>query len=383
MLKTASTIPALLCAASAFAADKPDADLAANAALKYWQAFSTMPKLDEKTQPADIQAMPLDDKAKALLASADYALEQMHYGAALPRCVWAPSMDEDGVRTRLPYLQGARNLTALAVLRIRLRFDEGKKADAVDDAVDALTLGRHASTDGTLISVLVGIAIDQTVTDALAEHLPDLDKAALKQLAVRLEALPPRGTAALAMLSAEEHGGLDWFIRQVKQAKDKDQLLDLLAEVSDGPSAAAKRDAGKTLLEACGGTAEGVLKYAEKSRPLYELVAKKMELPPDQFDEEVGAVVKGEAKDNPIFKLLFPAVSRVRRAEARLQARQALRKAALAILIDGPDAAKTQRDPFGDGPFEYAPFDGGFELKSKFKVEDKPVSLTVGRRREK
>ena len=369
----------LLCAAPAAAAD---ADLAANAALKYWQAFATLPKIDDKERP-DYLTMPLDDKAKALVASADYSLEQMHYGAALPHCVWAPSMEEDGIRTRLPYLPAARNLAGLAVLRIRLRFEEGKMADAVDDAVDALTLGRHASTDGTLISVLVGIAIDQMATNALAEHLPDLDKAALKKLALRLEVLPPAGTAALAMLTAEEHGGLDWFIRQVKQAKDKDQLLDLLAEVCDGPSAAAKREAGKTLLEACGGTAEGVLKYAEQARPLYEVVAKKMDLPPDQFDEEVGAMVKGQAKDNPVFKLLFPAVSNVRRAEARLQARQALRKAALAILIDGPDAAKAQRDPFGDGPFEYTPFDGGFELKSKFKAQDKQVSLTVGRRKEK
>ena len=95
-----------------------------------------------------------------------------------------------------------------------------------------------------------------------------------------------------------------------------------------------------------------------------------------------GRLVKAEAKDNPIFKLFFPAVSKVRRAEARLQARQALRKAALAILIDGADAAKTQRDPFGDGPFEYIPFDGGFELRSKFKAQDKQASLTVGRRKE-
>jgi hypothetical protein len=383
MVKTTAVGLAFLIAAGVFAADKPDADLAANAALKYWCAFSTMPKLDEKTAPVDVAAMPLDDKAKALVASADYALEQMHYGAALPRCVWAPSMEEDGVRTRLPYLQAVRNLSALAVLRMRLRFEAGQKAEAVDDAIDALTLGRHASTDGTLISVLVGIAVDHSVTDVLAEHLPDLDKESLKKLAARLEMLPPAGTAALAMLSAEEHGGLDWFIRQVKQAKDKDQLLELLGEVSDGPSADAKREAGKALLEACGGTAEGILKFAQQARPLYEIVAKKMDLPPEQFDKEVGALVKGEAKDNPIFKLLFPAVSRVRAQEARLQTRQALRKAALAILIDGADAAKAQRDPFGDGPFEYQPFDGGFELRSKFQYVDKQVSLTVGRRKEK
>lgn len=381
MAKIASLVLglAVLGAAPAPAADKPDADLGANAALKYWCAFSTMPKLDETFSAGDSRTMPLDDKAKALVASAAYSLEQMHYGAALPRCVWAPSMEEDGVRTRLPYLTAARNLAALAVLRIRLRFEEGKKAEAVDDAVDALTLGRHASGDGTLISVLVGIAVDQLVTDVLAEHLPELDAAALKKLAARLEALPPRETAAQAMRLGEEHGGLEWFIRQVKATKNKDQLLALLDEMTagDGPTK------GKELLEACGGTAEGVIKYAEQTRPLYEIAAKKMDLPPDQFDEEMAAMAKGEAKDNPIFKLLFPAITHVRRAEAHYQVRQALRKAALAILIDGPDAAKAKPDPFGDGPFEYVPFDGGFELRSKFKAQDKPVSLTVGRRKDK
>ena len=51
------------------------------------------------------------------------------------------------------------------------------------------------------------------------------------------------------------------------------------------------------------------------------------------------------------------------------------------ILIDGPDAAKAQRDPFGDGPPEYEPFDGGFVLRSKLKMQDKQESLTVGRRK--
>ncbi len=248
----------------------------------------------------------------------------------------------------------------------------------MDDAVDGLTLGRHITADGTLIAVLVGIAIDQSVTNALAEHLPELDKESLKKLAARLDALPPGQGSAEAMRIGEERGGLEWFIRQVKQARDRDQLLALLAEMCD------TREQGKDLLQACGCTAEGVLKDAEQARPFYEVVANKMALPPDQFDEEVGAMAKKEAKDNPIFKLLFPAVSKVRRAEARYQTRVALRKAALAILIDGPDAVKRPcRDPFGDGPFEYEPFDGGFELRSKFEAADKPVSLTVGRREDK
>ncbi|HVS37985.1 MAG TPA: hypothetical protein VMS17_20665 [Gemmataceae bacterium] len=379
MVKSASFLLGLaaLCAAPAAADDKPDADLGANAALKYWQAFSTLPKLDEGFSSQDARTAPLDDKTKELVAGAAYSLQEMHYAAALPRCVWGASLEEDGIRTRLPYLQGARNLAALAVLRMRIRFANGQTTDALNDAVDALTMGRHASRDGTLIAVLVGIAVDQLVTDALAEHLPELDKATLKQLSARLDAMPPAQSWADAMWTGEEHAGLDWFIRQVKQTKDKDQLLKLLAEVADGP------DKGKELLDACGGTAEGVLKYAEETRPLYAAVVKKKDLPPDKFEAETEAMLQKEAKSNPIFKLFFPSVSKVHRADARYQARQALRKAAFAILIDGPDAVKAQRDPYGDGPFEYVPFDGGFELRSQLKQQDKPISLTVGRRKDK
>jgi hypothetical protein len=374
----------LLFTAPAPAGEKPapnDADLAANAALKYWQAFSTMPKLDEKFQPGDVETMPLDAKTKRLIGSADYSLEQMHYGAALPRCVWAISLEEDGIRTLLPECQAARNLTALARLRIRLRFEEGKAAAAVDDAVDALTLGRHVSRDGTLIAVLVGIAIEQGVTDTLAADLPKLDAAALKKLAARLEALPPDYTAADAIRIGEERAGLDWFIRQVKATTDKDKLINLLDEMTFSEGVGSKAKA-KAFLEECGGTAEGVVKYAEQTRPLYAAAAQALALPSDQFEKAWDALNKKSA-DNPVSKLLFPAVNHVRQAEDRLRTRRALRKAALAILIDGPDAAKTQRDPFGDGPFEYIPFDGGFELRSKFKAQDKPVSLTVGRRKEK
>jgi hypothetical protein len=369
---------ALLYPAAAVAGEKPDADLAANAALKYWQAFSTMPKLDEKFPPGEIETMPLDAKTKELVASASYSLEQMHYGAALRRCVWAISLDEDGIRTLLPQCQAARNLATLARVRIRLRFEEGKSVEAVDDAVDALTLGRHISYDGTLIAVLVGVAIEHGVTNTLAADLPKLDKTALKKLAARLDALPPDNTAADAMRTGEERAALDWVIHQVKQAEDKDQLLNVIAELFGKDS----QEKAKAFLEECGGTKEGVLKFAEETRPFYAAAAKALDLPPGEFEKAYEQLHKKE-KDNPVSKLLFPAVQAVRQAEDRLLTRRALFKAALAILIEGPDAAKSQRDPFGDGPFEYLPFDGGFELKSKFKAQDKPVSLTVGRHKEK
>ena len=251
----------------------------------------------------------------------------------------------------------------------------------MDDAVDALTLGRHVSRDGTLIAVLVGVAIEQGVTDTLAADLPKLDAAALKRLAARLEALPPDMTAADAMQVGEERAGLEWFIRQVKETKDKDKLITLLEElgVTEGGGSKART---KAFLEECGGTAEGVVKYAEQTRPLYAEAAKALALPPGQFEKAWDALNKKSA-ENPVSKVLFPAVNNVRKAEDRLLARRAMRKAALSILIDGPRAIMLTRDPFGDGPFEYEAFDGGFELRSKLRAQDKPVSLTVGRRKDK
>ncbi len=56
-------------------------------------------------------------------------------------------------------------------------------------------------------------------------------------------------------------------------------------------------------------------------------------------------------------------------------------RAAITIVQGGAEKAKETRDPFGDGPFEYRPFDGGFELRSKFRFKDVLVTLTVGKKR--
>ena len=69
----------------------------------------------------------------------------------------------------------------------------------------------------------------------------------------------------------------------------------------------------------------------------------------------------------------------VRQNEARLEVRRAMLKAAIAVQLDGKDALKNYPEPYGDGPFGYEAIDGGFELKSKFKYKDQPVTLTVGR----
>jgi len=79
--------------------------------------------------------------------------------------------------------------------------------------------------------------------------------------------------------------------------------------------------------------------------------------------------------------VFFPALGKARQSKALADVRQALLSAAIAVQLDGQDTLKDCADPVAGGRFEYAPFQGGFELRSKFKgPDDKPVTLTVGRR---
>jgi hypothetical protein len=262
-----------------FAYASADAPPAAegNAALKYWQAFATLPQFTEaegRKLNVEYLTMPLDDQAREMVAKAEYALQMMHYGAALPRCEWGIGYEE-GVYTRLPQANAARVLACLACLRARLRFDQGQRVEAVEDIVTAMTLGRHVSLKGGFIILLVGYHIEHRMMEILAIYLPSLDPSMLKNLRSRLDALPPFRSQA-TMLRTDEERSLDWFVRKVKGAKDKESLLTLLSWI--GASEGSSRDSAaeaRAFLGACGGSSNGVLELAEKVRPCFERIAKK------------------------------------------------------------------------------------------------------------
>ncbi len=362
------------------AADAP-ADPGANAALKYWQAFATLPTLSPAEQNklnAECLSMPLDARARELLSQADYALRMMGRAAAVRRCDWGITW-EDGIYVRLPQAPAARTLSALACLRARQRFEEGHDAGALDDVVAGMTLARHVSQGASFIMVLVGYSIENRMGEALAAYLPKLKAEQVKALQARLGALPPFGSQAAALQTCEKET-LDWFVREVKAAKDKNSLLALLRPLfqvtNEGRGSPEK---ASDFLKECGGTAAGVLRFAARTRPYYESLAKKLELPPEQFEKEFERAAKQEA-GNPVFQLFFPGLDKCRRAEARAEVRRALLAAALAVRVDGRGALKAHPDPVGGEPFEYVPFEGGFELRSKWKHDAKPLTLTVGRR---
>jgi hypothetical protein len=366
----------------AFAETPRDADH--NAALKYWQAFATLPHFSEaeqKTLHTQCASLPLDAEAGEKVKKAAYSLRMLHRGAALPRCDWDMG-DEEGIFALAPHGQAARVLCGLACVRARMRFEQNKIAEALDDILDALTLSRHITQDGSIVLLHAGNMIEQHLIDTLALYLPQLDAKTLKTLKTRLESLPRGGNLATT-LKVEERLLLDWLVRQVKQARDKESLLDFAARLEDS------RDKGRAFLQKCGGSAEGVLAFAEQTRGCYERMTKKLDLPLEEFLKESQREWKQQA-GNPVFQAIFPALDMVRWRQTRVEVRRALLLAALAVQLDGRDALKLHSDPATGKPFEYTAFEGGFVLRSKYKLEekvrlslkldDKPWLLIVGRR---
>jgi hypothetical protein len=386
MLRALCLATAILALPLAHTSAEAPSDLGANAALKYWQAFATLPKFTDAEQTrlmSEHLTMPLDAQARETLGKAEYALRMMHHAAALPRCDWGIDWEADGIEVLLPQMGAARVLSSLACLRARMRFEEGHPAEALDDIVAATRMGRQVSRDGSLIGVLVGYSIEAWMIDAIALYVPKLDPGTIKDLKARLDALPQGGNPAAGLRACEEKT-LDWFVHKVKSAKDKESLVAILtpfavlaiegrARVSD-PVAE-----GRALVDKFGGNVTSVLNFAEATRPSYALMAEKIGLPLPQFEQEFERETTRQA-GNPVFKLFFPAVAKVRQSQARAEVRRALLAAAFAVQLDGPDALKTQPNPVAGGPFEYTRLEGGFELRSMFGQDGQPMSLTVGRR---
>jgi RNA polymerase sigma factor (sigma-70 family) len=377
-------------------ADGPNAPAGpgANAARHYGQAFIALRRGggDAEKLFAECLTMPLDAHARQIVTQSAYALRMMQRGSAGPRCDWASDL-ERGIDVHTTRADGARSLAARACLRSRMRFEEGKSADAIEDIVAALTLARHISLDGTLDSLRANHDIEQRMGETLALYLPRLDSDTIRALRKRLGALPAGGRVSAATMRMGEDL-LSWIVGEVTEAPDRDSLLAFLTQLcADKKDSPEKRAAqGRAFLAECGGTAKGVIKLAEQMRPGFARMAKKLNLPASQVEKEWEPEEKKLA-DNPVFKMFAPVLHSIRIRQAQADIRRALLSAALDIGLAGKGALTKHSDPVIGGPFEYIPFKGGFELRSKWKLDDKlrtqwklgeqqgaPVTLKVGRR---
>ena len=347
-----------------------------NAALKYWQAFGQLPKLDQEQEKILIEwnKAPLDGATHRLIDAGKDSLTYLQRGSKLARCYWAMDYD-DGINMLMPHLEKARTLSRLACLRARDEFERGNVPAALDDIGAVFVLGRHVGVDPIMISILVDFAIEQSAIDAVAPYLPKLSAQELKTLAMRVDALPSAATFPQSLLTEKEFF-VGWLIKRIKAAEEqkKGAWLDEIRWFFN-----TDKESRETIKALDPKSPAKLIALLEGLSPYYQQIDKMLASPGDDFAARWAAFRAKAKAENPLAGLALPALDKVVAAEDRAKARLALFKAAIAVAQSGPDALKNYPDPFGKGPFEYRALPQGFELKSKLIYKDEPVTLTAGK----
>ena len=372
----------LLAGTTLAAAPQPRTDV--NPALLYWQAFSTLP--DYKT--GDGQYLGPDwakgtpDAGAADVAGRYDGTSKILRRAAATKapCDWGNDLS-DGPATVLPNVAKIRRVAQAMALRTRVALDEGREAEAKNDLIALLYLGRRSAIDGALVQVMIGMSVEDMIVSFTAGHLHEFTSATLRGLSTAFDEGPRRITVADAV-RVERVAFYGWMLDQVEafraahpgdDAKVLEDFRELMRRNIDGGNDAT----ANRIIDASGATAAGLLSYIKQVAPVYDAMGKVTTAPHDQLDQSIEefAAMK-ESNTNLLVRYLIPNITRARSKELESIARLAMLKAAIAYKTGGDDAFRQIRDPFGDGPFERSgTADDGFELRSKLAAQNTKASM--------
>jgi hypothetical protein len=273
-------------------------------------------------------------------------------------------------------------------------LQQGRQADACEDLLAALALGRNASRDGVLISALVQIATESEVCSTIAENFYRFTPESLKQLADGFSAAPARGTMA-ACMPAEKTSFLDSLENKIVQLQKDNpgndvkvmagisELVSTFEGGGEGESASNKPEVrfADAIASAAGGTSEGVLKLVHDEAALYQKLQRVLALPLREYEEQMRPLLAEiQYSSNPLVKMTFPVFEKCRPKEFAVQAASAMVQAAIEYKLRGDEGFQSVVDPCGDGPLGFQRFtfegvDRGFQLKSAYAGRGFPETL--------
>jgi hypothetical protein len=368
-----------------------------NPAMLYYQAINLTPDLsavdrDYLFADTEWRVQRLPDRFGDLLARYDNQFKLVRQAAqATVPCDWGIDMSP-GPATLLPHLARIKGIMQAARLRAMWALQQGRQADACEDLLAALALGRNASHDGVLISALVQFASENIVYSTIAENFNQFTPESLKQLADGFAAAPARGTIA-ACIPAEKASFLDWLENKILEfqkdnpGNDAKVMAGILKLVSsfesseEGTSNKPNVHFSDEIAGAAGGTSEGVLRLLHDEVALYQRLQGVVSLPLHEYEEQMRPfLAEIENTSNPLVKMTFPAIAKCRQREFAVQAASVMVQAAIEYKLRGDAGFQSVVDPLGDGPFGFQRFvfegvDRGFQLKSAYAGRGFPETL--------
>jgi hypothetical protein len=362
------------------AADQFRTDI--NPALLYHQGLLMVPQFAEEDRKyvfeTEWRTRPLDQRCTDLVTAYRNTFKMLHRAAAqeVP-CDWGIDVS-DGPETLLPALARFKSIAQVAGLRARVHLAEGKQEAARDELLAVLVMAHNVSKDGTLISVLVQVAIENIVMSIIAENFYQFTPESLELFARGLDSGPPHGSVQQSM-AVEKSSFYGWLLQRITSiaadaAGNEQQMQNKVRELWKNHFSESDDQANKVVdewIRAADGSAAGLIGYVRQLEPLYDEITEILGLPWSEYQSRHAAFEKKvREQPNVLAREFFSALGKARQREFTTEAKLAMLQAAIAYKLGGDPAFHSIADPFGDGPFTFRRFvvdgvDRGFELESK------------------
>jgi hypothetical protein len=163
-----------------------------DAAQHYRKAFLLLPKLTEAEDELiqNLPAAPFNALGLDLIKRSELALREMARGAELKDCDWGCDYFANFLEPRMFPMVEITRVRQLACLRAHYSFQDQRNSAGIADLVAVVKMGRHIGKRGPWLATIVQLAIENSVIDVAAAHLPQQHANTVKALAEALEALP-------------------------------------------------------------------------------------------------------------------------------------------------------------------------------------------------
>ncbi len=357
-----------------FGARAQDSRTDINPALLYYQAFLVAPKGEDYSQYLTTntwdygQQLPLQfgSAVSNFNAELDFVREAAQQTVV---CDWGVDFNRHGADTLLPYLGMAKRAVVDSEFQTMWDLQNGDEAEARDDLVADLTLGRNASTTRVLIAALVEMAVENVVCGRFAENFHQFSPETLGQIASGFEDAPPRGTVA-ECVSTER------IINQRTLSRFED-IQKQYARDNEGAMGALHRlffyyssDKWEQLTNGTGNTIAEAIQQVRDLEPYYSRFETLMALPYKEYREQLPSYESQfQQSGNAFISLGFPPWKAARMREFAAEVHLAMVRAAIEYKLHGDAELNSVMDPCGNGPFTMKPFNlngvhRGFELQS-------------------
>ncbi|HMJ67126.1 MAG TPA: hypothetical protein VK615_17410 [Candidatus Binatia bacterium] len=358
-----------------------------NPALLYHQGLLMVPQLSDADRKflfeTEWRNVPPDNRYDSLVSTYRNVFKMLRRAAVseVP-CDWGIDMS-DGPETLLPALARFKSVAQVACLRARKHLIAGKQAETRDELLATFVMGRNVSRDGTVISVLVQVAIENIVMSFIAENFYQFAPETLEQLAAGFNSAPARRQIHECM-AVERYAFCDWLVAKINdfdaesggnQQQLHTKLRELLGKVLGAPETEAEKNrmtkVPDEFIGATDGSAAGLIGYVKQLEPLYDEATHVLTLSWPEYQVPTAEFEKKLATHpNVLAREFLPALGKARAREFPLVSKYAMLQAAMAYKVGGEGAFKAVSDPFGDGPFTFRRFvlegvDRGFQLQSK------------------